>query len=314
MIATVTANPCVDKTVTVPAFDLYRMNRVRVISTDLSGKGINVSKVLRALGAETLCTGFDFCEGDVSPLATDLERDGIAHDLIRVPGALRVCTKIFDESRKHTIEVNERGKAVTSHDGERLLAKIVEVAKRSDFLTLSGSLPQGLDNAFYARCMQQLRLLAPDCRIVVDGEGELLRMALDAAPYLIKPNIHEFESTFACKIDRISQLDQTVQELFGRYGVEMICVSLGEKGAYLATRGEAYVADPVQVEVRSLQGAGDSMVAGICMAAQQGMAPADMLRFGVAAAGATISTAGTRPGSKADFEMLLHQAKVQKIR
>ena len=63
MIATVTANPCVDKTVTVPAFDLYRMNRVRVISTDLSGKGINVSKVLRALGAETLCTGFDFCEG-----------------------------------------------------------------------------------------------------------------------------------------------------------------------------------------------------------------------------------------------------------
>ena len=78
MIGTVTANPCVDKTVTVQKFDLYAMNRVEVLRLDPSGKGINVSKVLRAFGRESLCTGFDFARGGRSVLAKDLDALGIS--------------------------------------------------------------------------------------------------------------------------------------------------------------------------------------------------------------------------------------------
>ena len=76
MIATVTLNPCVDKTMTVDHFDIYRMNRVQVLRTDPSGKGINVSKALHALGVETLCSGFDYTDGTPSPLVTDLDTLG----------------------------------------------------------------------------------------------------------------------------------------------------------------------------------------------------------------------------------------------
>ena len=315
MIATVTANPCIDKTVAVEAFDLYRMNRARVLCTDPSGKGINVSKTLRAAGADTVCVGFDFTEGEASVLAADLAAWGIPFELVPVKGALRVCTKIFDESRKHTIELNEYGTAVLEGDGEALLQKIQEVAKRCEFLTLSGSLPKGLSKDFYARAVRALKQSAPECRVVVDAEGELLLQALEEAPFLIKPNIHELEGTFGCKIQSVQELDAVAKEILTRYDLGVICVSLGAKGAYIATRAEAYCCEPVSVEVRSLQGAGDAMVAGLCMALERDL-PLDMvLHYGVAMAGAAISTEGTRPGTKEDFERLLQaDVKMQKAR
>lgn len=315
MIATVTANPCIDKTVAVEAFDLYRMNRARVLCTDPSGKGINVSKTLRAAGADTVCVGFDFTEGEASVLAADLAAWEIPFELVPVNGALRVCTKIFDESRKHTIELNEYGATVGAADGEKLLQKIQEVAKRCEFLTLSGSLPKGLSKDFYARAVRAIKQSASACRVVVDAEGELLVNALAESPFLIKPNIHEFELTFGCKIDSIEALDAKVQEILARYELGMICVSLGDKGAYIATRSGAYCCLPVPVEVRSLQGAGDAMVAGLCLALERGLPLDKVLHYGVAMAGAAISTEGTRPGTKEDFERLLAiDVKMQKVR
>lgn len=308
MIGTVTPNPCLDKTVSVPEFDLYRMNRAQVLATDYSGKGINVSKTLAAMGVQTLCTGFDFVADGRSPLASDLDACGIAHDLLALRGELRVCTKIIDESRQHTIEINEQGAAVAAEDGERLLEKIGEVAKRCSILTLSGSLPRGLSKDFYARAVRHVRQVAPSCKTVVDAEGETLLLALAEAPFFIKPNIHEFESTFGCRVNDLSDLHSRVGEVLRTYDLGMICVSLGEKGAYIATRDAAFVSEPAAVPVRSLQGAGDALIAGICMGLEQELPTEALLRYGVALAGATIMTEGTRPGSRDDFDRLLRTA------
>ena len=308
MIATVTANPCLDKTVTVPQFDLYRMNRVRVLCTDPSGKGINVSKTLAAMGADTLCVGFDYTDGTPSLLKADLDAWGIPHALVPVTGALRVCTKIIDESRKHTIEVNEQGTPVTREDGARLLQKITETAGRCEFLTLSGSLPKGLDTDFYAVCAREIRAIAPTCRVVLDAEGQQLLAAMREGAYLIKPNIHEFAATFGTHPKTAYDLDKVVQEVLTQYPIEVVCVSLGADGAYIGTRQEAHFCPPLAVEARSLQGAGDAMVAGLCMALEQGLPLQEVLCYGVCLASATIMTEGTRPGSRANFERLLLQA------
>jgi 1-phosphofructokinase len=234
---------------------------------------------------------------------------------VSVRGTLRVCTKIVDEGRKHTIEINEQGVPVTREDGELLLQKIKEVAKRCAFLTLSGSLPKGLSKDFYARAVRAIKQCAPTCRVVVDAEGELLLQALAEAPFLIKPNIHELEGTFGCRIQGVQELDAIAQEILTRYGLGAICVSLGAKGAYIATRSEAYCCEPALVEVRSLQGAGDAMVAGLCLALERGLPLDKVLHYGVAMAGAAISTEGTRPGTKEDFERLLSTGvKMKKVR
>ena len=305
MIATVTANPCIDKTVVTENFDICRMNRVRVLRTDPSGKGINVSKAIRALGGETFCTGFSFTDGGPSPLTEDLDSAGIPHDFVPVKGNLRVCTKIFDSTRKHTIEVNEYGPPVSEADLDALLDRAAETAGKCGYLTLSGSLPAGASPDFYGRCLRRIHRDAPGCRVIADAEGELMLHALREKPFLIKPNREEFERTFGCTVGSVTELDAAVKDVMASYGVSMVCVSMGADGAYMADGEGAWFTEPYRVEIRSLQGAGDSMVAGICLALERGLPTAELLRWGAASSAASIMRDGTQVGTKEDFEALL---------
>ena len=307
MIATLTPNPCIDKTIAVPQFDIYRMNRARVVRTDASGKGINVSLALHGLGFDTIALGFDFTDGHSSLLKSSMEARGIPFSFIDVPGQLRLCTKIFDESLKHTIEVNEYGQPVPADAGEKLLDLAVETAVDCDFITLSGSLPKGLESDFYYRCASAIGNEAPNCRVVVDAERELLLKALGAHPFLIKPNIHEFQETFGVNVSNLQELDAAVLQVVRRYSLGLVCVSMGERGAYIGDADCAFACDAVKVDVRSIQGAGDSMIAGICGAVQLGLPLQEVLRYGVAASGASISLEGTQLCTKDIFRPLLEQ-------
>ena len=53
MIYTVTLNPALDKTATVPRFSVDAVNRITGLREDPGGKGINVSKVIAKLGGRS---------------------------------------------------------------------------------------------------------------------------------------------------------------------------------------------------------------------------------------------------------------------
>ena len=231
MITTVTPNPCIDKTLAVSDFSTERTNRADVLRVEVGGKGINVSRAVVALGGESFCTGFDF--GGDSPLGGALERDGIAHDFVRLDGALRVCTKLFDGATKQMVEINERGCAVDGTARAKLLDAVVAAARKSGTLVLSGSLPEGLGVDFYAACLAAVRESAPDCRVIVDADGESMGLALSQHPFLIKPNEKEFANIFGVAAE-LSAIDQKAAELIAGGVLKRICVSLGERGAYLA--------------------------------------------------------------------------------
>lgn len=307
MIATLTPNPCIDKTVSVPHFDIGKTNRAKILRSDVGGKGLNVSLALRGLECDTIALGFDFTGEHGSPLKATMAARGIPCSFIDVPGQLRTCTKIFDESRKHTIELNEYGPSVTEEAGELLLELVAQTAADCDFITFSGSLPGGLGSDFYFRCAEAVRNEAPNCKVVVDAEGELLLKALDAQPFLIKPNINEFQATFGVNVSGLEELDEAVLKIIRLYSLGMVCVSMGGEGAYIATDEQAYFCSALQVEVRSLQGAGDSMVAGICAALQLGLPLQEVLHYGVAASSASISREGTQLCTEETFRPLLAQ-------
>ena len=306
MIATLTANPCIDKTLTVEKFDICKMNRVRMLRTDFGGKGINVSRALHNLHVPTICLGLNFPDGKEIQ-ERQMQNCGIECRFIELPGRLRNCIKIFDRSLKHTIEINEYGAPVSEKDGLRLLELAAETAKECSFITLSGSLPEGLSDGFYLECARAVRRAAPHCRIVVDAEKEPLLKALEAGPCFIKPNIHEFQDTFACKVNSMEELDREAGKILDRYGLELICVSLGADGAFIADREAAFRCRGAQVEVRSIQGAGDSVVAGMCMALEQNLPLEEVLHYGVAAAGDSISREGTQLCTFEGFHELLKQ-------
>lgn len=310
MILTVTPNPCLDKTLTVSGFSTQKTNRATLVHTAVGGKGINVAVALSAIGGRALCTGFDFCDGGASPLTAHLDALSLAHDFVRMSGSLRCCNKIFDTERGTMIELNERGEQVDDAAGDALLERVCSLAAKASFVVLSGSLPQGLSADFYARCLRALRERAPHCRVVVDAAGESLLQALAEHPFLIKPNAEEFATAFGCEAT-LEAVDATARRLIAAGQLTCVCVSLGGQGAYFADASGGYFAPALPVTVRSLQGAGDAMVAGICYALERGLAAPEVLACGVAAASAAVSHEGTAFGTRAEYEACLDAVRVQ---
>lgn len=292
MITTLTPNPCFDRTLSVPEFSIYKMNRVKVLRTDVGGKGINVSAALRNMGIAVCTVGLQF-SGSRVPQEKFMEENALNWIPVEVPGELRTCIKIFDETLRHTIEINETGCPVLPEAAERLIAETADAAKKSSAVVMAGSLPAGFEDDFYSRCIQAVRCANPGCRIAVDAEKKLLLRALEASPSFIKPNIHEFCDTFGCAADSLEELHREAQKIIKRFKLEFICVSKGSEGAYISNGREGYFCTNPPVDVRSIQGAGDSVVAGMCIALEKNLPLAEILKTGVACAAASISREGT---------------------
>ncbi len=295
MIYTVTANPAVDYTVQTPTLSLGETNRVTATSLSFGGKGINVSRVLTALGVPNRALGFVAGETG-NMLEGGLRRLGLDTDFIRLSaGATRINIKLCSEQET---EINATGPVVEKADMEAL-TKQLAVLKNGDVLCLCGSLPPGCGMDFYAELLQNLR----GVMTVVDTVGEALLATLPYHPLLIKPNRAELCALVGRDLSDEASVVAAAKELQAM-GAQNVLVSLGGDGAVLVSAGgdvlrrKAYCG-----EVRGTVGAGDSMVAGFVAAYVRGEASEVCLDYAVAAGCATAFVDGL--ADRAGVETLL---------
>lgn len=309
MITTLTLNPCIDKTITVDGFKYGELNRVVGTRADISGKGINVSIAVHQLGEGTKCLGFNY-KNDSSILRKGLEDIGIQYDLVDVEGTLRTNIKVFDQPVRIMTELNESGHYVNEEAIETLKKLVVHQAETSDIMVFNGSVPQGVPKNIYRTLIESVK--EKGVKTVLDAEGELLLEGIKAEPYFIKPNLFEFENAFNIKIKDKIDVVKLSRKIIST-GVKIVCVSLGSSGAIIVSEDEAYFAPANKLDVKGLQGAGDSLVAGICIAIKQKLGIEEMLRYGVAAANASLIREGTLLCTKEEFERMLPSVNIEKI-
>ncbi len=95
MIYTVTLNPALDKTVEIPSFTTDGVNRITSIRTDPGGKGINVSKVVAALGSTSRALGI--LGGSTGQMISEaLSGLNMTCDFLPVEGNTRINLKVVD--------------------------------------------------------------------------------------------------------------------------------------------------------------------------------------------------------------------------
>ncbi len=306
-VTTLTLNPCVDKTINIDSMIYSGTNKIRSVQNDISGKGINVSAVLRNFGVTTRCLGFNYSEGArvVDKFLDDLE---IPHDFVRVPGHLRTNIKIFEQSSRTMTEFNEAGLSVPKEALSKLMEKIEECTEKTAILTLSGSLPKGVPVNIYRNIIQKANLTG--CKTILDASGNTLLEGIKAVPYMIKPNVQELMGAFEEEIRRGKTLDDIVRFLLAQ-GIHYICLSAGDRGTYMATQEKILYAKPLKLVVRGVQGAGDSMVAGMCAAILQEKSDEEVLAYGMAAAGGSLERSGTLLCQKEDLERLLPLVEIR---
>lgn len=294
MIITVTLNPAVDKTVEINRFAINTVNRVSSMRLDAGGKGINVSKVILSLGGKSKAVGF--LGGRAGNfIKSYLDEMGIENDFIVVKGETRTNLKIVDPLQYTNTDINEMGPKITTEDIKQMDNYISESLDEKSVIVFSGSVPPNIDQDIYQKWILQAK--KKGAKSILDADGELLRMGIEAGPYLIKPNIHELERLVARKITGIEEAVECSRIIIEKYGVEIVVVSMGEKGALFLNKEATLFAKGITVDVKSTVGAGDSMVAALAYAINEGYVFEKAVSLAVAAGTANVMTYGTEPSS-----------------
>lgn len=258
MITTVTLNPAIDKTLTIPKFEANQVNRIQEIQENLGGKGINVTKVLSTLGSVSMAIGF-IGKKNQSKVLGFISKEKLSTNFITVDADTRTNTKIIDPTTGNTTDINEPGFEVNSDHLKQIESLIEHYSTQSSFMVFSGSVCKGISPKAFTQLVKSVK---GHCQVVLDAEGEILKAGLKAAPFLIKPNIHELKALLNKDLKTESEVIQACKDLIKEYKIRYILLSQGEHGSYLISKDTVLKASALKVKVVSTVGAGDSMLAG----------------------------------------------------
>ncbi|MGN0433278.1 MAG: 1-phosphofructokinase family hexose kinase, partial [Bilifractor sp.] len=195
MIATVTMNPCIDKTLTIRGFSYGGLNRVQTKRSDFSGKGINVSIVLNQLEIPVRTFGINYTKNG-QDFSKGLEALGIHYEAYMAEGAVRENIKVMNEEDRVTTELNQKGDPLDAKTIRAFTDQLMEQLSdpEIDMVVITGSVPQGVPASFYRDLTAACRRIGK--KVVLDAEGELFLEGISACPDVIKPNLYEFETAF----------------------------------------------------------------------------------------------------------------------
>ncbi len=311
MIKTVTMNPAVDKTVEIVNFRIGEVNRVSGLRLDAGGKGINVSKTIKALDGSSLATGI-LAGKNGEYIKSYLEQMGVDNDFLFVKGETRTNIKVVDRLNHTNTDINEPGILDISQEDLSLLEKrIFDLMSKDDILILSGSVPSNISSGIYKEWAE--RAGKSGARVLLDADGELLREGIKARPYLVKPNINELERLLSRKLAGVDEVASAAKSLLDT-GIEIIAVSLGADGAVFVKRDQTIYAEGLAVDVRSTVGAGDAMVASLALAFTRGYTFEKAIILATATAAANVASSGTQPPKLEDVRAYEGQVRLNYLK
>lgn len=293
MIVTITFNPAVDITLKGDNLKFNGLNRVKKLSKDAGGKGINVSKTLMKLGINSLATGF-IGGSNGKYIYDEVSKYGINSEFIVINQETRMNIKLLDENNNLT-EFNQQGPIVCDTDINKLKTLVLEKTKKEDIVILSGKVNPNVDSKIYADIIEQLK--SKGVKVVLDTERDLLINGIKAKPLVIKPNKQEI-----CEILEVDNdindllLIKKCKEMLNN-DLQLIVLTLGNEGAYYITSNAVYKVPIINVEAKSCVGAGDATVAGIAFAIEKKYELEELIAIATACAAGAVMSDGTNPAN-----------------
>lgn len=309
MIYTVTLNPALDKTVTIPGFTVDSVNRISGMRTDAGGKGINVSKWIKALGGESVALGI---LGGMTgqTIRRFLENEGIEADFTYIENETRINLKITDPDQGTHTDVNEPGAFVDAETAMDVYRRLTARIRAEDLVVLAGSLPPGLPEGFFCEWISMLSGIG--AKVYLDVDGPALASSLTARPYFVKPNLNELEQLMKRKLPSLPDICSAISQILAN-GTRRVVISMGAQGAIFAEGTRRLYAKGLHVPVDSTVGAGDAMVAAMALLCSQGQSMEDMIPFAIAAGASGAMQSGTQTAPLSLVASLAKQVEWESI-
>ncbi|MGW2725218.1 1-phosphofructokinase family hexose kinase [Streptomyces sp. NPDC001492] len=280
MILTVTLNTALDLTYRIPALEPHASHRITEVTERPGGKGVNVARVLAALGHEVTVTGFT--GGATGRTVQDLltATPGLVDALVPVGGPTRRTIALVDARTGDTTQLNEPGPTITPAEWSAFQEAYEDLLAPASAVALCGSLPPGVPVGAYAGLIRLAK--AAGVPVLLDTSGEPLRRGVAARPDLVKPNA-----------DELAELTGSHDPLRGaqdtrRRGARSVVASLGTGGLLAVTPEGRWRATPPARLHGNPTGAGDSAVAGLLSGLAEQLPWPERLSRAVALSAATV--------------------------
>ena len=300
-IVTLTLNPVIDKSVSVAGISPNTKLRCTSPTYDAGGGGINVSRALKKLGEKSLCM---YLAGGPTGehLRQILDKAGIDQMVVSIKGWTRDNLAVTDTTTNLQYRFGVPGPLVEKEEWEALLIKLEKNLEEGDYLVASGKLPPGMPDDFYVLVAEIAK--SKKVHFILDTSGEALAKATKSRVFMLKPNLGELSTL--CGVTSISamELEPLAKKFLKEHDCEILVVSLGPKGALLATKDLIEHIPAPTVLQKSTIGAGDSMVAGMVVSLLKGKSYSEMAKYGVACGTAATMHEGTQLCNKDDADNL----------
>jgi len=309
MIATVTLNPSIDRRYNIAELKLNSVQRTGDYQATAGGKGINVTKVIHLLEEEVTAFGFlgghsgNFMKEKISELK-------IKGSFTEIEGTTRSCLNIID-AEQNSIEVLENGPEISEAEKEKFLEEYKANLKNVEIITMSGSLPAGIESGFYQKLIEIAKAEAKT--VILDSSGRSFVAGLKAGPDIIKPNQSEVEAIVDFPL-RTEKDFLKAGSILQQKGAEAIALSRGKAGMFYLDQNKAYKVEVPKIEVLNATGSGDSVVAGLAVAVRRKMSLEEMLKFANACGMANAVEKTTGLVRQKNLEKYMKKIKVREVK
>lgn len=302
-ILTVTPNAALDHWISTKRLRDGPKLRSAPPKLDPGGGGINVSRVLHRLGADTRAL---YAAGGYTaiPIAAGLDRENVPSECVDVDGDTRENISIMEEETDKVFRLVMPGPRLSDDELTAILDRMSELAADSAMVVGSGSLPRDTRESFWAEAASRVR--DAGSKFVLDSSSHA-RPALEEGLFLLRENHDEIVKIAGKDMSWPAEIADWASDRIERGAVEIVVVTNADQGALMVTRDRRIRVTPPDVSVHSAIGAGDSFVAGLCQGLSRERPPEQVLKLAVAAAAATLLTPGTELCRKEDVERLVEE-------
>lgn len=306
----ITLNPALDLAFELEELALGAVNRSRHAQLEAAGKGVNVARVLAALGHDVVVSGFLGRDND-GPFQLAFKHMGVTDAFVRVPGETRINAKLAEKSGRVT-DINGPGIGVDAVQIATLLSTVEQQLNDApvDAILVAGSLPPGLSLTAFSEFLTHLK--ATGVPLWIDTSGEALLRAIEITPEAVKPNEIELAEWAGSSLEsHASRVNATTR--LHQVGIKQALLSAGAEGVIWVNARGAWQATPPSVQAINTVGAGDTFVAGMLHGLLSQHDEEQTLRFATALSAESVRHVGVGTAQADDFSLLLQRTRIQHL-
>lgn len=317
-IITVTLNPSLDRTLFVHHLaEGYRNTVTENTLLDPAGQGVNISRALAKLEAETHAIILLGTDAIGKAYRTLISEEYFSATLVRHQGLTRSNTIIYDQGKQHETYIVEEGDKYQDDDEEVELVeeRLQEVLEARDTVCLTGHLPRGLSVDLYNTLVQLVRDRGG--RTVLAAEGISFEIGLKAQPNIVSLRHNQLEALFNYPVRTVDDVAHSARQLSERSGGSVILVAHAELEYGLIVTGNqrwlATIPESEEPTQGTTSGIHDAFLAGFLAHYRHSDDLALALRWALAAATYTRLHPGNEFGIPHDVQPYFDDVVISEI-